>query len=39
MARLFDFCEGLIKERIVDPRDDFISRIVRAQEDEGVCPR
>ena len=39
LARLFDFCEGLIKERIVDPRDDFISRIVGAQEDEeGLSP-
>ena len=34
LARLFDFCEGLIKERMVEPRDDFISRIVRAQVEE-----
>jgi cytochrome P450 len=34
LARLFDFCETLIKERMVEPRDDFITRIVRAQMDE-----
>ena len=34
LARLFEFCEALIQERMVEPRDDFISRIVRAQMDE-----
>jgi cytochrome P450 len=34
LARLSDFCEALIGERMVEPRDDFITRIVRAQVDE-----
>ena len=34
LARLFDFCQALIDERIADPRDDFISRMVQAQVDE-----
>lgn len=35
LDRLFDFCDALIKERIEEPRDDFITRIVRAQVDDN----
>jgi cytochrome P450 len=34
LARLSDFCQGLIDERVREPRDDFITRIVQAQVDE-----
>ena len=31
LARLYEFCEALIRERAAEPRDDFITRMIYAQ--------